>query len=47
MTVLYKVDVFQRSVDFLKDHLASHNVLLDKPLVININVNHVEPLDRL
>ena len=47
MTVLYKVDVFQRNVDLHIDHLTSHNALLDNHLVININLNQVEPLDRL
>ena len=33
--------VFQRSVDFPKDHLPGHYVLLDNHLVITINVNQV------
>ncbi len=37
-------NVFQRSVDFPKDHLPCHYVLLDNHLVITINVNQVEPL---
>ena len=47
MTAVYRVDVFQRSVDFLKDYLLSHHVLLDNHLVITININQGEPLDRL
>ena len=38
-------NVFQRSVDFPKDHLPCHHVLLDSHLVITINVNQVEPLE--
>ena len=38
-------NVFQRSVDFPKDHLPCHHVLLDNHLVITINVNQVEPLE--
>ena len=38
-------NVFQRSVDFPKDHLPCHHVLLDNRLVITINVNQVEELD--
>jgi len=37
-------NVFQRSVDFPKDHLPCHHVLLDNHLVITINVNQVEAL---
>ena len=40
-------NVFQRSVDFPKDHLPCHHVLLDNNLVITINVNQVEPLDEI
>ena len=40
-------NVFQRSVDFPKDHLPCHHVLLDNHLVITINVNQVEPLDDI
>jgi hypothetical protein len=40
-------NVFQRSVDFPKDHLPCHNVLPDDHLVITINVNQVEPLESL
>ena len=39
-------NVFQRSVDFPKDHLPCHHVLLDSHLVITINVNQVEALDE-
>ncbi len=39
-------NVFQRSVDFPKDHLPCHHVLLDNHLVITINVNQVEALDE-
>ena len=40
-------NVFQRSVDFPKDHLPCHHVLLDNHMVITINVNQVEPLDEI
>ena len=40
-------NVFQRSVDFPKDHLPCHHVLLDNHLVITININQVEPLDEI
>ena len=40
-------NVFQRSVDFPKDHLPCHHVLLDSHLVITINVNQVEALDEI
>ncbi|GIT44461.1 MAG: hypothetical protein Ct9H300mP11_23970 [Chloroflexota bacterium] len=40
-------NVFQRSVDFPKDHLPCHHVLLDNHLVITINVNQVEALDEI
>ena len=40
-------NVFQRSVDFPKDHLPCHHVLLHNHLVITINVNQVEPLESL
>jgi ribosomal protein L24 len=38
-------NVFQRSVDFPKDHLPCHHVLLDNHMVITINVNQVEPIE--
>ena len=38
-------NVFQRSVEFPKDHLPCHHVLLDNHLVITINVSQVEPLE--
>jgi len=37
-------NVFQRSVDFPKDHLPCHHVLLDSDLVVTVNVNQVEAL---
>ena len=40
-------NVFQRSVDFPKDHLPCHHVLLDNHLVITINVNQVELQDEM
>ena len=40
-------NVFQRSVDFPKDHLPCHHVLLDNHLVITINVNQVEAFDEM
>ena len=40
-------NVFQRSADFPKDHLPCHNVLLDNHLVITINVNQVEAIDKI
>ncbi|MEE3012760.1 MAG: KOW motif domain-containing protein [Chloroflexota bacterium] len=40
-------NVFQRSVDFPKDHLPCHHILLDNHLVITINVNQVEALDEI
>ena len=40
-------NVFQRSVDFPKDHLPCHYVLLDNDLVITINVSQVEALDEI
>ena len=40
-------NVFQRSVDFPKDHLPGHYVLLDNHLVITINVNQVEALNEI
>ena len=40
-------NVFQLSVDFPKDHLPGHYVLLDNHLVITINVNQVEALDEI
>ena len=40
-------NVFQRSVDFPKDHLPCHHVLLDNNLVITVNVNQVELLDEI
>jgi transcription antitermination factor NusG len=38
-------NVFQLSVDFPKDDLPCHHVLLDNQLVVTINVNQVEPLE--
>jgi len=40
-------NVFQRSVDFPKDHLPCHHVLLDNHLVITINVNQAKLLESL
>ena len=40
-------NVFQRSVDFPKDNLPCHYVLLDNDLVITINVSQVEALDEI
>ena len=37
-------NVFQRSVDFPKDNLPCHHVLLDNHSVITINVEQVEAL---
>ena len=40
-------NVFQRSVDFHKDHLPCHHILLDNRMVITVNVNQVEALDGI
>jgi len=40
-------NVFQRRVDFPKDHLPCHHVLLDNHLVITINVNQAKLLESL
>ncbi len=39
-TGIVDANVFQRSVDFPKDHLPCHHVLLDNHLVITINSGH-------
>jgi len=41
------LNCFQSAVDFPKNYLACHNVLLENHLVITINVNQLEAFDEI